>query len=134
MNNKVYRKLDDEEIVTKHHYCFDYNGKLVLLPSNHPCIGKKVERRYIYEKISLEDFRILNDNEIITREHFQVQRDSYGYLMIYRYYYCYLGRKAGDVRKENSCNSGYNIYSKNIYAKKTQFNFETLNILKDIQL
>ncbi len=131
MNNEAYRWLDKKEIITKDHYWWNWrNGKYVLLPPNHSCIGKKTEKRQIYEKISLEDFRPLNDDEIVNKEHFLVWRDSYGYLMIYRYYYCYLGRKASDVRKECRHMPEFNLYTK----KKTQFNFETLNILKEIEL
>jgi hypothetical protein len=128
MNNEVYRRLDKEEIITKDHYYRRNNNKFVLLPPNDPCIGKKSYGIYIFEKISLEDFRILNDDEIVNEEHFQVLRDSFGYLRMFR---ClmFVGRKAIDVRKANDYLPEYNIC-----AKKTQFNFETLNILKDIEL
>jgi hypothetical protein len=129
MNNVVYRKLDYEKIITKDHY-YRNNKKLVLLPFNHSWIGKKTEKRQIYEKISLEDFRILKDDEIVNKEHFYVFRDDYGYLVIYRCYSDYHGEKANDVCKQCSHLTEFNLYAK----QKTQFNFETLNILKDIQL
>jgi hypothetical protein len=123
MNDEVYYQLDCEEIIKKDHY-YRNNNELVLLPSNHPYIGKKVEYEYIFEKVSLEDFRILKDDEIVNKEHFYVWRDIHSYLIMSR---CRrsVGRKAGNAR-----NYEYNIYAK----KKTQFNFETLNILKDIEL
>jgi hypothetical protein len=129
MKNEAYRYLDYEEIVTKHHYCFDDNDEFVLLPSNHPCIGEKANKRLIYEKISLEDFRILNDNEIITREHFQVQRDSYGNLRMYR---CCnsVGLKSDDVRKEYSSLLKFNLYAR----EENKFNFGKFDFLKDIEL
>jgi hypothetical protein len=129
MNKEVYRRLDKEEIVTKDHYWYHWqNNTFVLLRSNHSSIGKKAGYLYIYEKVSLDDFRPLNDDEIVNDEHFQVQGDSYGHLRMYR---CCnsVGRKADDVRKANDYLPEYKIC-----AKKTQFNFETLNILKDIQL
>jgi hypothetical protein len=129
MNKEVYRYLDDEEIVTKDHYRWN-NDKLVLLPSNDSFIGKKVCFQHFYEKVSLKDFRPLNNNEIVNDEHFYFFRDSDGYLMMYRCYFRYQGRKAEDVRKANSSFPEFNLYAK----KETQFNFETLNILKDIEL
>jgi hypothetical protein len=131
MNNEVYRRLDKEEIITKNHY-WRCNGKFVLLPSDYSCVGKKVEGSSIYEKISLEDFRILDDNEIVNDEHFYVWRsyeDYCGYLRICR---ClsFAGYKVGDVRNEYRHLSEFNLYAK----QKMQFNFETLNILKDIEL
>jgi hypothetical protein len=132
MNEEVYRRLDKEEIITKDHYYRRNNKKLVLLPFNHSWIGKKVEYEYFYEKISLDDFRLLKDDEILNEEHFQVWRVSVGYLRMVRIkcYFLYYGSKAGNARKANSSVREYNIYAK----QKTQFNFETLNILKDIQL
>jgi hypothetical protein len=128
MNKEAYRKLDHEEIVTKHHYWpLDY--ELVLLPSNDPYIGKKAGCLYIYEKVSLDDFRLLNDDEIITREHFFAFRYIEGYLIMCRFYNS-VGRKSDDVRKEDISLPEFNLYAK----KETQFNFETLNILKDIEL
>jgi hypothetical protein len=131
MNKEAYRCLDKEEIITKDHYWFDWqNNKFVLIPSNYPCIGKKAGYLYIYEKISLEDFRILKDDEIVNKEHFYVWKDDdYCNFLIYRCYSRHQGSKTSDVRKK--CNS---LPEFNLYAKKTQFNFETLNILKDIQL
>jgi hypothetical protein len=130
MNNEAYRILDCKEIITKDHYYRRNNNKFVLLPSDDPYIGEKADRGLIFEKISLEDFRILKDDEIVNEEHFQVLRDSFGYLRMFR---CYLfsscGKKSIDVRKDFS-----HIFEYNLYAKKTQFNFETLNILKDIEL
>jgi hypothetical protein len=129
MNNEAYCQLDEEKIITKYHYCFDNNDKLFLLPLNHPYIGYKVGYLSVYEKISLEDFRPLNDNEIVNEEHFYVWRDSYGNLVMHRCYSSHQGSKTSDVRKK------YNsIPEFNLYAKKTQFNFETLNILKEIEL
>jgi hypothetical protein len=129
MNNQVYRKLHGE-IVTKDHYWFDWqNNKFVLLSSNYPCIGKKADGRFIREKVSLDDFRPLNNNEIVNEEHFEVWRDNCGNLIMERCDSFIVGRKADDVRKENSSLPEFNLY-----AKKTQFNFETLNILKDIEL
>ncbi len=128
MNEEAYRELDYEEIITKDHYCFDDNDKLVLLPLNHPYIGNKVEKRQIFEKISLEDFRLLNDDEIVNEEHFEVWR-SCDYLVISRCYYT-VGSKAGNARKKYNSIPEFNLY----FKKKTQFNFETLNILKDIEL
>ena len=130
MNDEAYRELDKEEIITEDHYCRDRkNDKFVLLPSNHSSIGKKAGYLYIYEKVSLDDFRLLNDDEIITREHFQVWRDYCGHLLMYR---CLksVGSKAGNARKKYNPLPEFNLYSK----KETQFNFETLNILKDIEL
>jgi hypothetical protein len=129
MNDEVYRELDKEEIITKDHYFWSlFNDKIFLLPSNYPFIGKKREGRYIFEKFYLEDFRLLNDNEIVNKKHFFVFRHNDGYLRICR---CCdtVGHKAGDARKKYSSLPEFNLY-----AKKTQFNFETLNILKDIQL
>ena len=130
MNNEVYRRLDKEEIVTKDHYWFDWqNNKFVLIPSNDPCIGKKAGYLYIFEKVSLEDFRILKDDEIVNEEHFYVWRDNRGYLRMCR---CCdtVGLKAGNARNECRYMTEFNLYAK----KETQFNFETLNILKDIEL
>jgi hypothetical protein len=128
MNKEAYRKLDHEEIVTKHHYWpLDY--ELVLLPSNDPYIGKKAGDLYIYEKVSLDDFRLLNDDEIITREHFFVFRYIEGYLIMCRLYNS-VGRKADDVRKEDSSLPEFNLYAK----KETQINFGKFDFLKDIEL
>ncbi len=129
MNYEVYRCLDKKEIVTKNHYRWN-NDKFVLLPHNDPYIGKKVEYEYIFEKISLENLRPLNDNEIVNKEHFEVFRDDYGNLRMAKCDSYFFGKKAGDARKECSHVPEYNIYAQ----KKTQFNFETLNILKDIKL
>jgi hypothetical protein len=130
MNNEAYSHLEYKEIITKDHYCFDDNDKLVLLPSNHPWIGEKAEGSYIYEKVSLDDFRTLKDDEIVNEEHFYVRR-SCGHLVMYRCYRCcnIVGHKADDVRKENS-----SIPEFNLYAKKTQFNFGKFDFLKDIEL
>jgi hypothetical protein len=130
MNKEVYRLLYDEEIVTKDHYWFDYNDEFVLLPSNHPWIGKKVEYEYIYEKISLEDFRILKDDEIVNEEHFYFWRDDYCHTVMYRCYSGYHGDKASDVRKENNSLPEFNLYAK----KETQINFGKFDFLKDIEL
>jgi hypothetical protein len=128
MKNEAYRRLGQEEILTKDHYRWNH-GKFVLLSSNNPYIGKKANDRLIFEKISLADFRILKDDEIITREHFYVEKSNYGYLVIFRCHLLDYGKKSIDVRKKCS-----HLTEFNLYAKKTQFNFETLNILKDIEL
>ncbi len=130
MNNEAYCQLDEEKIITKYHYCFDDNDKLVLLPSNDSFIGKKAGYLCIFEKVSLDDFRPLNDDEIVNKEHFFAFRIIYGYLIMERCYFYHLGNKAIDVRKAISHISEFNLYAK----QKTQFNFETLNILKDIEL
>jgi hypothetical protein len=126
MNNEAYRWLDKEEIITRDHYWWR-NGKFVLLPSDYSYIGEKAEGSSIYEKISLEDFRLLKDDEIVNEEHFEVWR-SFGYLGMCRAYR-FIGYKVDDVRNEHFWLSEFNLY-----AKKTQFNFETLNILKEIEL
>jgi hypothetical protein len=128
MNDEVYRRLDKEEIATKDHY-YRNNKKLVLLPSNHPFIGKKTEERYIFEKVSLEDFRPLNDDEIVNKEHFEVWRDDYGNLAMYS---CgnFIGHKTSYLRREFSCFSGFNLYAK----EENKFNFGKFDFLKDIEL
>jgi hypothetical protein len=128
MNKEAYRSLDKEEIVTKDHYQW-LNDKFVLLPFNHSWIGEKANKRLIYEKISLEDFRPLNDNEILKIEHFQVWRDSFGYLRMFR---CVrsVERKAGNARKESIYVSDFNLYAK----KETQINFGKFDFLKEIEL
>jgi hypothetical protein len=129
MNKEAYRKLDHEEIVTKHHYWWSWrHDKLVLLPPNHSCIGKKTEGIYIYEKVSLEDFRPLNDDEIVNKEHFYVWRNDYGNFYMYRVFR-FIGHKAGYLRKELS-----NLPEYNIYAKKMQINFGKFDFLKEIEL
>jgi hypothetical protein len=129
MNKEVYRYLDDEEIVTKDHYRWSWrHDKLVLLPPNDPCIGKKAGYLCIFEKVSLDDFRPLDGDEIANEEHFKVFSSTFGHLGMCRVF-LFIGHKAGDIRKEYDDMPEFNIY-----AKKTQFNFETLNILKDIQL
>jgi hypothetical protein len=127
--NKVFRLLDDEEIITKDHYWFDYNDEFVLLPSYDSCIGKKTEEKCIYEKVSLDDFRILKDDEIVNEQHFQVYRDSVGHLIMWR---CYnsVGRKAEDVRKENSFLPEFNLYAR----EENKFNFGKFDFLKEIKL
>jgi hypothetical protein len=130
MNNEAYRYLDKEEIITEDHYYQDWqNKKIVLIPSNDPYIGKEVSFKWIFEKVYLEDFRLLNDNEIVNKEHFLVWRDDCDHLVMCR---CcdIVGHKAIDVRKANNSLPEFNLYAK----QKTQFNFETLNILKDIKL
>jgi hypothetical protein len=128
MKNEAYRRLDKKEIITKNHYWWN-NRKFVLLPSNHLWIGEKAEGSSIYEKISLEDFRFLKDDEIVNEENFEVWRDDYGNLVMHRCYYI-VGLKTDDARKECRYMTEFNLYAK----KEMQFNFETLNILKDIEL
>jgi hypothetical protein len=128
MKNEAYRRLDKKEIITKNHYWWR-NGKFVLLPPNDPYIGEKADGIPIYEKISLEDLRPLNNDEIVNDEHFYVWRDDYGNLVMHRCYYI-VGLKTDDARKECRYITEFNLYAK----KEMQFNFETLNILKDIEL
>jgi hypothetical protein len=130
MNNEVYRRLDKEEIITKDHYWYHWqNNTFVLLPPNDPWIGKKADGRSICEKISLDDFRILKNDEIVNDEHFEVSRNQDGYLVISRCYYT-VGMKAGYLRKANSCISGYNLYAK----EENKFNFGKFDFLKEIEL
>jgi hypothetical protein len=111
MNNEAYRQLDKEEIATKDHYEWFF-GKFVLLTSNHPFLGKKADGIYIFEKVSLEDFRILDDNEIVNKEHFFVYRNGFGYLRIYRCHLLDYGNKASDVREKFIDFTEFNIYAK----------------------
>jgi hypothetical protein len=130
MNNEAYRYLDKEEIITKDHYWYHWqNDTFVLLPSNDPLIGKKADGRSICEKISLDDFRILKNDEIVNEENFYVRRDSVGYLRMLRCLRC-VGHKAGYLRKANSCISEFNLYAK----EENKFNFGKFDFLKEIEL
>ena len=129
MNKEVYRYLDDEEIVTKDHYRWSWrHDTLVLLPPNDPCIGKKAGYLCIFEKVSLDDFRPLNDDEIVNKEHFYVWRNDYGNFYMYRVFR-FIGHKAGDARKKYSSLPEFNLY-----AKKMQINFGKFDFLKEIEL
>ncbi len=131
MNDEAYRKLDYEKIITKDHYRWDWqNKKLVLLPSYDSCIGKKTEERYIYEKISLEDFRLLKDDEIVNKEHFYVWRNYCGNLIMERCGNFIVGRKADDARKKCNFTPEFNLYAK----KEIQINFGKFDFLKEIEL
>jgi hypothetical protein len=117
MNKEAYRCLDKEEIITKDHYWYHWqNNTFVLLPPNDPLIddpliGKKADGRSIYEKVSLEDLRPLNNDEIVNEEHFFVWRSTFGHLGMCRAY-LFIGYKADDARKANSSFREYNIYAK----------------------
>jgi hypothetical protein len=74
-----------------------------------------------------EVYRELYKEEIITKDHYGCYSDKF---VLLPSNYPYIGKKADNARKENDDLPEYNTYAK----KKTQFNFETLNILKDIEL
>jgi hypothetical protein len=127
MNNEAYRCLDEKEIIKKHHYCWNDNYKLDLLGENYSNLGLQVGDKYIFEKVNLKDFCVLNDEEIVTKQHWSSCKE-YGYIILCRVYDYEINKTARYFREDRSkifeC---YNLYSKNGILGK--FNF-----LKEIEL
>jgi hypothetical protein len=105
----AYRLLNSWEIVKESHY----DNEFFPLNPESPYIGKKPET-YIHEKVNLEDYRLLDDSEILTEEHFGVCRDDIGNLIMTKFSKFEKMTNAGSLRRELS--DPYNEYK--IYSKK----------------
>jgi hypothetical protein len=124
---ETYCILDKEEIVNRDHYTWHFDNLVTVnatynfgirVDDCRSMIGSKASdcwkkyKKIIYKKVNLEDYRSLDNEEIVGKEHYCSHKDN-NYLILRKASYDYeLKETAGCLRQKCNLIKKFNIYSK----------------------